>query len=220
MATLSAGEGRYRTSKCALVTVGASASFKPLIEEVLSDAFITKLKSLHFTHFIVQCGPDYDYFESAKPKRNPNDPNDLEVVGFPYKNSFRAWFALATESRPDEPYPRAKGLIITHAGSGSILDALDFNTNIIAVPNPALMGNHQSEIAEEMERQGFLIQGKLGSLVDLLDKETLNIPRKQWPPEPDPDSMFPGGLWQVIDMLMPKRRLGDEPQGRPRWLLL
>ncbi|KAI0833196.1 glycosyltransferase family 1 protein [Hypoxylon sp. FL0890] len=218
MTTMSANEGGYRTSKCALVTVGATASFKPLIEEVLSAAFIAKLKSLHFTHFIVQCGPDYDYFESAKPKRNPDDPNDLEIIGFPYKENLRASFALAAESSPGERYPRTKGLIITHAGSGSILDALDFNTNLIAVPNPALMGNHQLEIAEEMERQGFLVQGKLGSLVDLLNEDTLNAPRKQWPPEPDPESVFPGGLWDVINLLMPRRRLADS-QGQARWLL-
>lgn len=53
-------------------------------------------------------------------------------------------------------------VLILCKGSGSILDALDYDTTIIAVPNPALMGNHQSEIAEEMEKQGFLTQGKLG----------------------------------------------------------
>ncbi|KAI1140460.1 glycosyltransferase family 1 protein [Hypoxylon sp. FL0543] len=173
MAATDINGGDYRTSKCALVTVGASASFKPLIEEVLADAFIAKLKSLGFTHFIVQCGPDYDYFESAKPKRNPDDPDDLDITGFPYKKDLRTWFALAAESSPGERYPRAKGLIITHAGSGSILDALDFNTNLIAVPNPALMGNHQSEIAEEMEKQGFLVQGKVGYV--LLTHETILI---------------------------------------------
>lgn len=47
-------------------------------------------------------------------------------------------------------------------GSGSILEALDFDSALIAVPNPTLMDNHQSEIAEEMDSQGHLIQGKIG----------------------------------------------------------
>ncbi|KAI1107063.1 glycosyltransferase family 1 protein [Jackrogersella minutella] len=211
MPTMNASEGGHRIYKCAFVTVGASASFKPLIEEVLSDAFIAKLKSLGFTHLIVQCGPDYDYFESAKPRRDSNDSNGLNITGFPFKKDLQPWFALAAASTLRETKERAKGLIITHAGSGSILDALDFDTNIIAVPNPALMGNHQSEIADEMEKQGFLTQAKVGSLADLLSEDALAATKKQWPPEPDPDSVWPGGLWDVVNYLMPRRTLGGGP---------
>ncbi|KAI2473205.1 glycosyltransferase family 1 protein [Annulohypoxylon bovei var. microspora] len=212
MSDMSAYEEEFRIYKCVLVTVGASASFKPLIEEMLSDAFIAKLKSLQFTNLIIQCGPDFDYFQSAKPQPEAiDDPNRLNVIGFPYKKDLKRWFALAAPSTTRETAKRAKGVIITHAGSGSILDALDYNTTIIAVPNPALMGNHQSEIADDMEEQGFLTQGKLGSLADLLTQELLDAPKKQWPPEPEPDSAWPGGLWDVIDSLMPQRQVG-EPQ--------
>ncbi|KAI0885588.1 glycosyltransferase family 1 protein [Annulohypoxylon maeteangense] len=212
MPDLSAYDEEFRIYKCVLVTVGASASFKPLLEEVLSDAFIAKLKSLQFTNLIIQCGPDFNYFESAKPPRDPDDdPRKLNVIGFPYKQDLQRWFALAAPSTTRETAKRAKGVIITHAGSGSILDALDYNTTIIAVPNPALMGNHQSEIADEMEKQGFLTQGKLGSLADQLTEELLEAPAKQWPPDPEPDSAWPGGLWDVIDALMPRQTL-DEAQ--------
>lgn len=47
-------------------------------------------------------------------------------------------------------------------GSGSILEALNFDAAIIAVPNPTLMGNHQAEIAKDMDKKGFLTHGKLG----------------------------------------------------------
>ncbi|KAI1401401.1 glycosyltransferase family 1 protein [Hypoxylon fuscum] len=179
-------------SKYAFVTVGASASFKSLVDEVVSDAFLSKLKSLGFTVLMVQCGPDFDYFESVRP---PYQPGKLYVHGFAYKPDIRAEMKLATA----EAGSRSMGLIITHAGSGSILDALDFNTNLIAVPNPTLMDNHQSEIADEMEKQGLLIQGKIGSLVDVVNADTLNAPKKKWPPAPDADSACPGGLWQVIE---------------------
>lgn len=49
------------------------------------------------------------------------------------------------------------GLIIE--GSGSILDALRFQKRLIVVPNESLMGNHQKELSEELERQGYLIEG-------------------------------------------------------------
>ena len=45
-----------------------------------------------------------------------------------------------------------------------MLDALDVHARLIAVPNPSLMDNHQEELAEEYDRQGYLVWGKLGSV--------------------------------------------------------
>lgn len=49
------------------------------------------------------------------------------------------------------------GLIVE--GSGSVLDALRFQKRLIVVPNESLMDNHQKELSEELERQGYLIEG-------------------------------------------------------------
>ncbi|KAI1380815.1 glycosyltransferase family 1 protein [Hypoxylon crocopeplum] len=204
MSTERRPDGDRRIAKFAFVTVGASASFKSLIKEIISDAFVAKLEALGFTHLIVQCGPDFGYFQNARPTR---DAEGLIITGFSFDNDILMYMGLTTAD-DTAGCERSQGLIITHAGSGSILDALDFNTTLIAVPNPALMGNHQSEIAEEMEKQGFLIQGKVGSLINVVNEDNLNAPKKQWPPDPDPDSVWPGGLWDVINALMPTRRLG------------
>ncbi|KAI0108307.1 glycosyltransferase family 1 protein [Daldinia grandis] len=192
--------------KYAFVTIGASASFQPLIEEVLSEAFLAKLRSLGFTHLTLQCGPDYDFFLSAEPdaEPSPDDPNDLLVSGFTYHDDIRQFMELTTVGYVTSALKRDRGLIITHAGSGSILEALDFDSALIAVANPTLMDNHQSEIAEEMDSQGHLIQGKIGSLVDIINEDILTAPKKQWPPDPDPESEWPGGLWDVISALMPE----------------
>lgn len=48
-------------------------------------------------------------------------------------------------------------LVISHAGTGSILDALRLNKPLIAVVNPDLLHNHQLDIAIELERQGCLV---------------------------------------------------------------
>lgn len=41
---------------------------------------------------------------------------------------------------------------LTLAGVGTIFDALEAERDMIAVPNTALMNNHQTEIANEMVR--------------------------------------------------------------------
>ncbi|KAI2625822.1 glycosyltransferase family 1 protein [Hypoxylon sp. NC1633] len=202
-----------KLSKYLFVTVGASASFKTLIKEVISPPFVEKLKSFGFTHIVVQCGPDYGYFEGSKPNQGPED---LDISGFAYKKDLREAMSLATADDTSGK-ERARGLIITHAGSGSILDALDYDAALIAVPNPALMGNHQSEIADEMEKEGFLIQGKVGSLVDVINEDMLNAPKKEWPPPPDEDSVFPGGLWQAITSLLPERPVEERGWWFSRW---
>lgn len=118
------------SSKYAFVTVGASASFKPLIEEVISDAFVAKLESLSYTHLVVQCGPDYDFFRAAvaanpRLRRAVDDDDDYEeeeeedgrlsVTCFAYKDDLLADMKLATPYDGPEAV-RSPGLIITHAG--------------------------------------------------------------------------------------------------------
>lgn len=42
------------------------------------------------------------------------------------------------------------------------MDALRYNAKLIAVPNESLMDNHQAELANEMQSQGFLVSGRIG----------------------------------------------------------
>ncbi len=71
------------------------------------------------------------------------------------------------------------------------MDALGANARLVAVPNPALMDNHQEELAEEMERRGYLVWGKLGYV---------NHPRESNPPS---------FLWlksYLVPSLFPKKK--------------
>lgn len=52
--------------------------------------------------------------------------------------------------------------LIQFLGAGTILEALEIDARVIVVPNTSLMDNHQLELAEELERQGYLLQGHLG----------------------------------------------------------
>lgn len=46
-------------------------------------------------------------------------------------------------------------------GSGSILDALRVGVPLIVVPNPSLLDNHQVELAEALQEQGYVVHGRL-----------------------------------------------------------
>jgi len=50
---------------------------------------------------------------------------------------------------------------ISNLGSGTILDALRIGVPIIVVPNPELLDNHQVELAEALESQGYVVHGRL-----------------------------------------------------------
>ena len=52
---------------------------------------------------------------------------------------------------------RAASLVVSHAGAGSVFEALDARAPLLVVVNESLMGNHQGvELAEELRRRGHL----------------------------------------------------------------
>ncbi|TRX97243.1 hypothetical protein FHL15_002037 [Xylaria flabelliformis] len=194
-----------KLSRTAFVTIGATAGFRSLLREVVSPKFLSTLRSLNFTHLVVQCGPDLDYFETIRPDQTSTS-SDVKIAAFPYAPDLKQYYLQASQSDGDDGYgKRDRGVIISHAaGSGSIIEALEFDSKLVAVPNPELMDNHQLEIAEEMESQGFLIHGTLGSVAEAVEKADTTALRK-WPPGPSPGSAYQkGGLWEAINELMPQ----------------
>ncbi|KAI0972340.1 hypothetical protein F4678DRAFT_430038 [Xylaria arbuscula] len=191
---------RDRLTKTAFVTIGATAGFRSLLQEVVSPEFLTTLKALNFTDIIVQCGPDLEYFETIRPDDSQKSYG-VNITAFSYAPDLKEYFRLASR---DSKAKRGCGVIISHAGSGSILGALEYDSKLVAVPNPGLMDNHQLEIAEEMELQGFLVHGTLGSVAEAVQKIDI-IELRKWPPGPPPGSAYQeGGLWEAINELMPK----------------
>ncbi|KAI9788416.1 MAG: N-acetylglucosaminyldiphosphodolichol N-acetylglucosaminyltransferase catalytic subunit alg13 [Peltula sp. TS41687] len=82
----------------------------------------------------------------------------------------------------DTAYTVEEGVVLSHAGTGSILDALRIDVPLIVVPNPDLLDNHQQELAEALAEQGYAVHGRLekewppvNSGVDLDDPEVRGI---------------------------------------------
>ncbi|OMJ18180.1 UDP-N-acetylglucosamine transferase subunit alg13 [Smittium culicis] len=122
-------------------TVG-STQFDDLVEIVTSLEFIDMLTENNIQSLTVQHGSStpshhsislmnsYSSFNSSLPK--------IEL--FNYKNDITEFFNKAD-------------LIISHAGSGSIINALQAGKPIVVVANRKLMDNHQVELASELSSE-------------------------------------------------------------------
>jgi beta-1,4-N-acetylglucosaminyltransferase len=76
-----------------------------------------------------------------------------------------------------------EGVVVSHAGSGTILDALRIGIPLVVVPNETLLDNHQVELAEALAEQEYVVYGGLKKLPDALkEAEELRLRMKTWPP--------------------------------------
>ena len=71
------------------------------------------------------------------------------------------------------PYVQNADLIISHAGAGSILDALECKKNLIVVANQSLMDNHQLELAEQLYKDKYLYYCTCETLLNTI--QTMNF---------------------------------------------
>jgi beta-1,4-N-acetylglucosaminyltransferase len=66
-------------------------------------------------------------------------------------------------------YYEKADLIISHGGTGTVLEVLELGTPLISLANPSLKDNHQHEFLELMESRNFLIYCRnlddLGNLI-------------------------------------------------------
>lgn len=112
------------------VTVGTT-KFDELIETVLSSEVLEVLSSKGYYEIILQVG------------RTLFVPDCTPRCGFVNIEYFNLSADIIS-------YVQNADLIISHAGAGSILDALECRKNLIVVANENLMDNHQLELAEQL----------------------------------------------------------------------
>ncbi|KAB8224684.1 hypothetical protein BDV33DRAFT_144504 [Aspergillus novoparasiticus] len=173
-----------RPMKLCFVTVGATASFHLLLQAILDDRFLAALHEANYTHLLVQYGKDSQaLFEELLSKYPPGSPSrhGIEIDGFDFNHAGLDREMRLAQARPDDG--QNGGLIISHAGSGSILGALRLGVPLVVVPNTTLKDNHQVELARELQKQGYVIaSGHQEVSVAVERAEALRARMLAWPP--------------------------------------
>ncbi|KJZ78224.1 hypothetical protein HIM_02262 [Hirsutella minnesotensis 3608] len=135
-----------------LVTVGATVGFQALTEQALEPSFWAYLRSKAFTALHIQCGPDIDWAGARLDGLRDEIPAGLAVDLFDVRSNMMQEEMTLCKVVPGR---RAQGLVISHAGTGTILDAWRLGVPLIVVPNTSLLHDHQTEMAEHLAQEGY-----------------------------------------------------------------
>ncbi|XP_032676314.1 UDP-N-acetylglucosamine transferase subunit ALG13 homolog [Odontomachus brunneus] len=122
--------------KTVFVTVGTT-KFDDLITTVLNRAVLEALSACDYRRLILQIGNS-----SIK-------PDCTARCGFHSIESFKLSPSIGK-------YMQSADLVISHAGAGSVLEALENHKHLIVVINDLLMDNHQIELAEQLYKDEYL----------------------------------------------------------------
>ncbi|EEH20753.1 hypothetical protein PABG_02984 [Paracoccidioides brasiliensis Pb03] len=173
-----------KPAKLCFVTVGATAPFNALVSEVLGEPFLKALKDNDYTDLLIQYGQlreaviqEFKLQSEATTK----EKYGLNVTGFDFNLAGLKNEMLAVKA--DAKANKVEGLVISHAGSGTILEVLRLGIPLMVVPNPQLLHNHQDELAKQLAASGYVIHGKLGNLAQVLgEAEGFRSRMHAWPP--------------------------------------
>lgn len=153
----------------ALVTVGTT-QFDSLIQGVYSEEIAGQLQRLEISHVILQVGqgslpfgsiPPDAFWEAPLGDALPPDADTAWHVPASASGTGVAWSHwgihwLAVRFSPDLPgWLSSMHAVICHAGAGSSFGAARACSRVLLVPNPALQGNHQAELASAFAEAGW-----------------------------------------------------------------
>ncbi|CUE67548.1 glycosyltransferase family 28, putative [Bodo saltans] len=151
-----------RNSGVALITVG-STKFDDLMSQVDTPQFFEAVKRQGITKVLVQKGRS-DYTFTTPTFSDP--ATDAGLVG--------SYDGVDVEVFPYRPFLqdilRSAQLVISHAGAGTILEALAHGRSMVVVPNEKLMSNHQLQLARSLAEEKFLFLVMVRDLCEALPR--------------------------------------------------
>jgi len=161
----------------ALVTVGSTV-FDELIQAIDCDEFLAVVQHLGFRKLTVQHGATALRLQCLR----TGPVGGVEVECLTYSPEVPRLIAEA-------------GLVVSHAGAGSLLDALRSSARVVAVPNERLMNNHQTQLARALAAPGYVATCSCQELLPFLRAFQPDSLRP-YPKEPSP--VFRELVWRVV----------------------
>lgn len=138
------------TKRSIFVTVGTTR-FDGLIKGVTRPEALLWMKENGYTDLIIQYG------KGNEPVIPTCSPVSIQTYSF-----------LASLDQD----MKAADLIISHAGAGTVMEALRLKKRLVVVINSLLMDNHQTELASAMAKRGHL--SVVNEPMDLYQIDTWN----------------------------------------------
>ena len=126
------------------VTVGTT-KFDSLIKTVFGSEVQKVLVEKNYKNLTVQIG-------------NSQEPNLKQV-----QTKIEEIYTFKTSLDEDI---KSADLVIAHAGAGTCLEVLESKKPLIVVINEELMGNHQTELAERLEKDNHLVRCTCSTLAE------------------------------------------------------
>ncbi|EIW66348.1 hypothetical protein TREMEDRAFT_35288 [Tremella mesenterica DSM 1558] len=151
------------------VTVG-STLFPALTNLILSSNILSFL-SQSMTELVVQYGQGDPDCSNLTKVHQSLSVNSIRL--FRYTNEFSQMI-------------KESDFVVSHAGSGSILSVLRSRKPLLVIPNQTLMDDHQSELAHELSKHGYLLVTSVDNLLQGLER-LLNLSPNTLEPFPEQD---------------------------------
>ncbi|KGR04092.1 UDP-N-acetylglucosamine transferase subunit ALG13 [Candida albicans P87] len=184
--------------KSILITTGATITFESLIQIIVSPQFLNNLIRLKINKLIIQYGHEIknsinlseSFFNETINKYDLINLFNLEIEETPigddddegirlFKNSDIEILAFSYSSNINK-YIENVDLIISHAGTGSIIDCLHLNKPLIVIVNDKLMDNHQLEIAQQFTKLNYCIYYSIKELEQYVNNNDNNKDSRFW----------------------------------------
>lgn len=155
--------------KRVFVTVGTT-KFPKLINTLTSKDVLETLIALQCTFVQIQTGKDFSSIQLDPEIKLPSEitkENDSVIlkIGDKITLKYDQYFEEFEKQIED------CDLVISHAGAGTCLEVLHKKKPLIVVINEDLMDNHQTELAEELQKNCHLFFCTCNSLVKALNED-------------------------------------------------
>lgn len=152
-------------------TTGATVTFHELMDHIVAPPFLDFLQKQNFKSVTIQYGNEIsalgknlskEHFSKLLAQHDIMKRYNLDIRNTTNDKSVTVLgsdaFTLTAFAYADDvaPYIAQADLVVSHAGTGSIMDVLRSHKPLVAVTNDSLMAGHQAEVALQFAAHNYL----------------------------------------------------------------